>query len=99
MSGQGSQQFGTPKVSRFELPQMSAEGLNFVHSQGLMYEAEEAMRCLREGLIETPAFSSAECLKVMQIVSEIRAHIRSFAGDHAVGEPPENETPSGSSGH
>ena len=68
------------EVFDFPLPLSEAEtGLksgdfNFVNSQGLAYEALEANRCLREGLTETPLFSSEECASVMAIISDIRKH-------------------------
>ena len=49
-------------------------GFNFVNSQGLAYEAAEVNRCLHEGLIETPFFSTAQCIEVLQIISDIREY-------------------------
>ena len=49
---------------------------NFVNSQGLRYEAAEATRCVREGALESELFGSDECLRVMQLVSEIRARFK-----------------------
>ena len=73
MSGLGSQTFGEKTVINFPLPEVQgAEHLNFVNSQGLLYEASEATRCILAGVTETPLFSSSECLAVMQLITEIR---------------------------
>lgn len=74
MTGLGSQTFGEKKTIRFPLPEVSgAERLNFVHSEGLLYEAAEATRCLQQGYTESPLFGSDECLAVMRLISEIRS--------------------------
>ena len=52
-------------------------GFNFVNSEGLAYEAMEVNRCIREELTETPKFTSAQCLDIMRIISEIDAMSRS----------------------
>ena len=52
----------------------AAAPFNFVHSEGLAYEAREVNRCLREGLLEAPAFGATACLRVMQVIEDIRAH-------------------------
>ena len=79
MDGLGSQTFGEKVEHHFPLPAEVAGGgkpFNFVHSEGLRYEAAEATRCLQTGALESALFSSEECLKVMQLVSEIRARWR-----------------------
>lgn len=77
MSGQGSQQFGALERHEFPLPDIQpSEPFHFVNSAGLAYEAEEANRCVRAGLTETPLFSSAECLSVMRIISDIKARFQ-----------------------
>ena len=83
MDGLGSQTFGKRDEHIFPLPEIDAPGsadaerdFNFVNSQGLRYEAAEATRCLREGALESELFSSDECLRVMQLVSEIRASFK-----------------------
>ncbi len=78
MSGPGSQQFGEPERFSFALPDVGRVRVpfNFINSAGLSYEAEEANRCVRAGLLESPRFSSAECLSVMQIISDIDAQSR-----------------------
>ena len=48
-----------------------APAFTFVNSAGLTYEATEVNRCVREGLLETPLFTSDECLDVMRIITEI----------------------------
>jgi len=74
MTGLGSQTFGERQEVHFPLPEVEgAERLNFVNSQGLLYEAAEATRCILAGETETPQFRSSECLAVMGLVSEIRA--------------------------
>lgn len=74
MSGLGSQTFGEKIEHRFELPEVAdAETLNFVNSQGLLYEAAAATACIQRGELETEQFGSAECLSVMRLLSEIRA--------------------------
>jgi hypothetical protein len=42
---------------------------------GLGYEAEEVMRCLREGLTESPLVPLATTLEVMGIMDAVRAQI------------------------
>ena len=56
------------------LPLLSGKPLHFVNSEGLLYEAAEATRCVRAGILEPPAFDAAACLNVMKVISEIRAH-------------------------
>ena len=57
------------------LPDLGTSGpFNFVNSEGLAYEALEVNRCLREGLLESPAFSSETCLRVMKVIEDIRSH-------------------------
>jgi dihydrodiol dehydrogenase / D-xylose 1-dehydrogenase (NADP) len=74
MGGLGSQTFGDKLVTHFALPEIAdAEALHFVHSQGLFYEAAAATACLQRGELETEQFGSAECLRVMQLLSQIRA--------------------------
>ena len=75
MTGLGSQTWSEEEVHEFPRPE-AAGPFNFVNSQGLRYEAAEATRCLREGALESELFSSDECLRVMQLVSEIRASFK-----------------------
>jgi predicted dehydrogenase len=42
---------------------------------GLCYEAEEAQRCLREGLMESPLVPLADTLRIMSLLDSIRAEI------------------------
>lgn len=84
MTGLGSQQWSEPVVHEFPLPSnvaaLSTEcndekpGFNFVNSQGLAYEAAEVNRCFREGAIETPLFSSHQCIEILRLISDIRKH-------------------------
>merc|ERR1719424_1015251 len=73
MSGPASQQWSEPQTYRTALPEIAGD-FNFVNSQGLAYEAGEITRCLRSGLLEAPAFDSEACLRVMQVITDIRAH-------------------------
>lgn len=81
MTGLGSQQWSEPVIHKFELPTdmvaLSTEegevpGFNFVNSQGLAYEAEEVNRCFREGKIESPYFSTQDCIEILRLISDIR---------------------------
>ena len=72
MTGPASQQWGEEVTHTFPLPEVPGP-FNFVNSEGLAYEAAEASRCVREGLLEAPAFDSAECLRVMRLISDIRS--------------------------
>ena len=42
---------------------------------GFEYEIEEAMRCIREGLIESPVLPHAESLAVVELIDAMRARI------------------------
>ena len=42
---------------------------------GFKYEIEEAGRCLREGLLETPALPLDETLAIMRTLDAVRAGI------------------------
>ena len=74
MDGAASQTFGPEQTYEEPLPDVDAGTFNFVNSQGLAYEAQEVNRCLREGVLETPAFGAAACLRVMQVIEDVRAH-------------------------
>ncbi|KAL3802634.1 hypothetical protein HJC23_011958 [Cyclotella cryptica] len=88
MTGLGSQQWSEPQVYEFPLPseivplstseevegRPQTPGFNFVNSQGLAYEAAEVNRCFRGGLIETPLFSTAQCIEVLRIIADIREY-------------------------
>ncbi len=82
MSGLGSQQWSEPQMYEFTLPEnieslptengsKEFAGFNFVNSQGLAYEAAEVNRCFSEGLIESPKFSTSQCLEIMRLITEI----------------------------
>jgi hypothetical protein len=45
---------------------------NFKNSAGLGYEAEHLMKCLNEGLTDSPVMPNAETLIVMNIADTIR---------------------------
>lgn len=89
MTGLGSQQWSEPELHEFPLPSeivpltsnngdaqegCTLPGFNFINSQGLAYEAKEVNHCIREGLIETPLFSSTECVETMRLISDIRLY-------------------------
>ena len=83
MTGLGSQQWSDTVIYNFPLPsnvvELSTEcdetpGFNFVNSQGLAYEAEEVNRCFREGRIESPSFSSNQCIDLLRLISDIRKY-------------------------
>lgn len=42
-------------------------------THGYLFEAEEAMRCLREGLLESPVMPLAETLEIMRTMDALRA--------------------------
>jgi len=42
---------------------------------GFEYQIEEAMRCIRAGLLESPGMSHADTLANMQLMDSIRAQI------------------------
>jgi predicted dehydrogenase len=46
-----------------------------LRGNGLGYEAEEVMRCLREGLLESPLVPLADTLSIMELLDTIRARI------------------------
>lgn len=80
MTGLGSQQWSEPVIHEFSLPSdvvaLSTEGgevpgFNFVNSTGLAYEAAEVNRCFREGMIESPSFSTQQCIEILRLISDI----------------------------
>lgn len=80
MTGLGSQQWSEPEFHEFSLPSDveaistkdgQVPGFNFVNSQGLAYEAAEVNRCFREGLIESPSFSTQQCIEILRLISDI----------------------------
>ena len=73
MAGAGSQHFGEARVHSEPLPKAGPGPFNYVNSQGLAYEASEVNRCLREGLLEAPAFNAKACQRVMQVIDDIRS--------------------------
>ncbi|TFG98337.1 MAG: hypothetical protein E4H13_09970 [Calditrichales bacterium] len=44
-----------------------------LEGRGLLYEAREVMRCLREGLTESPRMPLDESLEIMRTMDQIRA--------------------------
>mmetsp|Transcript_8757 Transcript_8757/g.13156 ORF Transcript_8757/g.13156 Transcript_8757/m.13156 type:complete len:349 (+) Transcript_8757:64-1110(+) len=82
MTGLGSQKWSEPELYEFALPadivalktedaDASTPGFNFCNSQGLAYEAAEVNRCFREGLTETPSFTTAQCIDILRLITEI----------------------------
>lgn len=74
MDGAASQQFGPEETYSEPLPAVAEGPFNFVNSQGLAYEATEVNRCIRQNLREAPAFGADACLRVMQVIEDIRKH-------------------------
>uniref|UniRef100_A0A4W3J4B1 Trans-1,2-dihydrobenzene-1,2-diol dehydrogenase n=1 Tax=Callorhinchus milii TaxID=7868 RepID=A0A4W3J4B1_CALMI len=58
----------------FPLPEPS-QPLNFPHSMGLRYEAEEVRQCLQKGLKECPLIPLAESELIASIMDEVRKQI------------------------
>lgn len=80
MTGLGSQQWSEPVIHEFSLPSdvvaLSTEGeevpgFNFVNSTGLAYEAAEVNRCFRQGMIESPSFSTRDSIEILRLISDI----------------------------
>lgn len=63
------------KQEKFPLP--AAEGLKFncLNSEGLLFEANEVRRCLKEGLEESKMCSKQESLIIAEIEEEINKQI------------------------
>lgn len=53
----------------------TGEKFNYDNSQGLMYEAMEVRRCLKEGLLESPGVSHAESLTIATIMEAVRTQV------------------------
>lgn len=49
------------------------EDLQFEYQYGLAFEAEEAMRCVKQGLLESPTMTHQMSVDVMTIMDKIRA--------------------------
>jgi hypothetical protein len=82
MTGLGSQKWSEPELYEFPLPAeiiaLTAEdedkavpGFNFCNSQGLVYEAAEVNRCVREALTESPSFTTAQCVEILRLIKDI----------------------------
>ena len=50
--------------------------------KGLRYEAAEVVRCVREGLTESPALPLDETISIMETLDAIRANAAAPAPDH-----------------
>lgn len=55
-----------------------------INGYGYGYEANEVIRCLREGLLESPVLPLNDTLIVMQVVDEIRRKIQDSSSDSAI---------------
>lgn len=53
----------------------TGEKFNYDNSQGLMFEAMEVRRCLKEGLLESPGVSHAESLTIATIMEAVRTQV------------------------
>lgn len=80
MTGTASQDWDGPHQETFALPappEGTAERpLNYVNSEGLLYEAAEATRCVRDGVRAAPDFDDDECMRVMHLLELIRAEVQ-----------------------
>ncbi|KAG0725934.1 Trans-1,2-dihydrobenzene-1,2-diol dehydrogenase [Chionoecetes opilio] len=64
-----------PSGNFTKLLPVTGEKFNYDNSQGLMYEAQEVRRCLKEGLLESPGISHAESLTIAGIMQDIRTQV------------------------
>ena len=76
MDGPGSQNWSNPPtLYEYPVPTDTIKPLdgkfNFINSEGLSYEVNEVNRCIRQGLLESPSFTSDMCLDIMRIITEI----------------------------
>ncbi|XP_045779857.1 trans-1,2-dihydrobenzene-1,2-diol dehydrogenase-like [Maniola jurtina] len=62
------------KVEKFPLHKSSLK-YNFVNSAGLVYEALETARCIKEGLIESPRMSHQESLVLAKLMDTVRKQV------------------------
>lgn len=62
------------KEKEWKLPESKVK-YNFINSTGLRYEAEEARRCINQGLLESPDVSHEESLRIACIQDELRRQI------------------------
>lgn len=72
------------KRKYWKLPE-AKHHFNFPNSCGLRYEAEEARKCIENGLLESPMMSHEESMKIARIQDECRKSI-------GVEYPEDNET-------
>lgn len=63
------------KLKEWSLPQPRIGSFKYLNSCGLRYEAEEARRCIKLGLLECPAVPHKESLLIARIQDEIRKQI------------------------
>nr|XP_053649377.1 trans-1,2-dihydrobenzene-1,2-diol dehydrogenase-like [Cherax quadricarinatus] len=67
--------FESPSGKYESLLPKSNHSFNFGNSQGLMYEAVEVRRCIKEGLLESPGMSHEESLTIAEIMEQIRRQV------------------------
>ncbi|XP_045122760.1 trans-1,2-dihydrobenzene-1,2-diol dehydrogenase-like [Portunus trituberculatus] len=60
--------------STHPLPKNSFK-FNLINSGGLMYQAVEVRRCLKEGLLESPGMSHAESITLAEVMEQIRTQV------------------------
>ncbi|CAG7819243.1 unnamed protein product [Allacma fusca] len=62
------------KTYEYELPRSSLKPI-LLHSEGLSYQCEEARRCIRNGLIESPNLPHNESVVIAEIIEDIRKQV------------------------
>jgi dihydrodiol dehydrogenase / D-xylose 1-dehydrogenase (NADP) len=62
-------------IKEWPLPKATLGKFEFINSAGLSYEAEEFRRCINEGLLECPAVTHEESLRIARIQDEVRRQI------------------------
>lgn len=60
--------------SSHPLPKTSHK-FNFTNSQGLMYQAVEVRRCLKEGLLESPVMPHSETMTLAEVMEQVRTQV------------------------
>lgn len=63
------------KLKAFNWPKIKYGNLNFINSEGLSYEAEEARKCIKSGLIESPKITHEESLQLAQLMDSLRKQV------------------------
>ncbi|KAJ8599956.1 hypothetical protein CTAYLR_002842 [Chrysophaeum taylorii] len=68
--------FGLPPLPRSAAKTANGGYFNYPNSLGFAYEAAAVMRCLHAGLTECPQYTTAECLRTLDIIDKARAQVR-----------------------